>query len=431
MTSTMGTGTANAQQAAAQAAIQQYLAIAPEKYWAVIGTVPAGGTGGSAANVVWQQQLPIIPSFCSGIDYTITLPVQLILAATTGSATVSPFAPYSAVQQQLTIGGAPPWPQMELFPWYLDQVMHHINFDPNYPGYGNNEGYFASITDQGPTPNVIGGSGSLNPGATVTNVTGSPTTTQYSWTFKVHQQLKRKRQLLWGCVPFGDPENRPNNNMQISPLIGTTPESALFVNAVGGATVATIGSGGATIIARYSLLYIDLLPPGVGSAPQPTVGYGLQVVPFSSASFASGVLQPITHRTAMLYTSIHQCLINGELPVQADYFGLWDDQDVQSSRYNYDASQNTMQEYFDKYHRTYRHYPLKGVYTIDMEGGAFPEVPSVTPLDSVMSPDQSYATTFGVPVTPAMTTTSRLPSGVTASNPYIRDYDFGIVRVPY
>lgn len=119
------------------------------------------------------------------------------------------------------------------------------------------------------------------------------------------------------------------------------------------------------------------------------------------------------------------------MPVQADYFGLWDDQDQQSSRWNYDLSQNTFQGYFDKFHRTYRHYPLLGQYVCDFEGGAFPEIPSVTPIDAVMSPDASYAETFGVPVTPAMTTSIRLPSGVTATNLYIRTYAFGLVRVPY
>lgn len=429
---TANTGTGGTQAAAAAAAIKSYLSIAPTKVWAVIGTVTGGGNGGSSANVVWQQQLPIIPSFASGVDYTITLPVALTLGATTGAATLSKFAPYSAVQEQLTIGGAAPWPQTELTPWYLDQVMHHVNYDPNYPGYGNNEGYFASILDEGPTPNQIGGSGSLNPGTTVTNVTGSPVTTNYLFTFKVRQQWQRKRQLLWGAVPFGDPENRPNNTMQVSPLVGQNPEQNLFTAGVlATAVIGYTAVPNATITARYTLRYVDMLPPGVASAPQPTVGYGVQMVPWSVTAIAAGVLQPITHRTAMLYTAIHHILVNGQVPVEADYFGLWDDQDVQSSKWNYDASQNTFQYYFDEYQRVYRHYPILGVYTADLEGGVFPEVPTVTPYDAVMSPDASYAQTFGIPVTPAMTTTVRLPSGDSASNPYIRVYDFGIVRVPY
>lgn len=426
-----GSGTAQNQQQAAVAAIKNYLMIAPTKYWATTGTTPGSNGGGSAATVTWAQQLPIVPSFCTGVDYTITLPVTLTLGASTGSATLSNFAPYSAVQEQLTIGGAPPWPQTELTPWYLDQIVHSINYDPAYPGLGNDAGWFATVLDQGPTPNVIGGSGSLSPGTTVTNVTTAATNTNYTWTFKVRQQWQRKRQLLWGAVPFGDPENRPYNQLQISPLLGSNPEQNLFTAAAGSGTAVNLQSAGATIVARYSLAYVDLLPPGMTAPPQPTVGYGLQMVPFSTTGIASGIINPITHRTAMLYTSIHQILVNNQLPIQADYFGLWDDQDQQSSRWNYDSSQNTFQTYFDKFQRTYRRYPFKGQYLCDFESGEFPEIPSVTPLDAVMSPDSSYAETFGVPVTPAMTTSIRIPSSVTAVNPYIRSYAFGLVRVPY
>lgn len=430
-----GSGTQQSQQQAALAAIKNYLMIAPTKYWATTGSTAAVAN----AQVNWVQQLPIIPSFCTGVDYTIVLPVTLTLGATTGAATLSYFAPYSAVQQQTTVGGAPPWPQTELTPWYMDEVLHRINYDPNYPGYGNNASYWATITDQGVTPNKIGGSGSLNPGAQVTNVTGSPTNTNYTWTFKIRQQYQRKRQLLWGAIPFGDPENRPFNSMQVGTLLGINPEQNLFTGASGTGTACVLQSQGMSVTARYSLAYVDLLPPGMTAPPQPSVGYGLQMVPFSTTGLSAGVINPITHRTAMLYTSIHQLLINTvtlntfatQLPVQADYFGLWDDQDQQSSRWNYDNSQNTFQAYFDKFQRTYRHYPLVGQYVCDFEGGSFPEIPSVTPLDAVMSPDSSYAQTFGVPVTPAMTTSIRLPGTATANNCYIRTYAFGLVRVPY
>lgn len=429
-------GTAGSAQAAAAAAINSFLAIAPRKWTSIVGSV-TGGSGGSNGAVVWQQQLPIVPAFCTAIDYNVTLPVTLTLGignVTTTGVTVSPFAPYSAIGNQVTLGGAPPWPMTELTPWYLDHINKHINFDPNYPGYGNNEGYFASILDLGPTPNVIGGSGSLNPGASVTNTTSGATNTNYSWTFKVRQQLQRKKHLLWGAIPFGDPENRPYNLTQVNNLLGITPESSLFVNSIGptgGSTNSAVINGSATVKASYELAYIDLLPPGVTSAPKPRVGYALQMVAFNTTGINAGTINPITHRTAQIFTSIQHLLINGQLPIQADYFALWDDQDQQSARWAYDAGVNTMTEYFDHFHRNYRHYPLKGQYLVDMEGGAFPEVPSLTPYDALMSPDASYAATFGVPVTPAMTTALRIPSTVTANVPYIKTYDIGLVKVPY
>ena len=430
---TMGSGTQASAAQAALAAINNFLSVAPRKYTAILGTVASGSAGGATANAVWQQQIPIVPAFCTAVDYNVTLPVTLTLgtANPAAQATLSPFAPYSAIANQLTLGGAPPWPLTELTPWYLDQVAHHINFDPDYPGLGNDSGIFATIVDQGPTPNQIGGAGSLTPGTTVTNASTSATASStYTFTFKVRQQLQRKRQLLWGAIPFGDPENRPYNLTQILPLIGSNPEQTLFVNATGAGTACVLEAQ-VTIKATYELAYIDLLPPSITSVPNPQVGYGLQLVQFSTTGLAAGTVQPVTHRTAMIYTSIHQLLVNNELPVQADYFGLWDDQDVQSSRWNFDAQVNTFTEYFDDFHRRYRRYPSKGQYLADFEGGLFPEIPSVTPYDALMSPDASYAAAFGVPVTPAMTTAIRLPSTVTATGPYVRTYSFGLVRVPY
>lgn len=432
--------TPNSQANAAAAALNSFLGIAPKKFYTIIGTIPTGSAGGSTANVSWQQQIPIIPAFCTAVDYNITLPVTVNFAAG-GTAMLSPYAPYSAFANQITLGGAPPWPLTELTPWYLDQTEHKINYDPDYPGLGNAAAPFGNvgatypalnaslpgISDQGPTPNAIGGAGSIFPGVVVTGAAPA----NYTWTFKLRMQLQRKRHLLWGAIPFGDPENRPNNITQLYPLAGTLPEQSLFINTANLTASGIQTNGTVTVKATYELAYIDLLPPNMQSAPNPAVGFGLQLVTSSPTGMAAGALFPITHRTAMIYTAIHHLLINGQQPLRADYFGLWDDQDQQSARWSFDASANTLMEYFDQYQRRYRRYPLVGQYSVPMDDGEFPEVPSVTPYDALMSPDQSYANTFGVPVTPAMTTALRIPSGTVLSSPYIRNYEYGLVRVPY
>jgi hypothetical protein len=91
--------------------INSYLKYAATKPYAILGSVPAGSAGGSNANVNWQQQIPIIPAYCTAVEFQVNLPVTLTLPAS-GTATLSPFAPYSAVLNQLTIAGAPPWPLM-------------------------------------------------------------------------------------------------------------------------------------------------------------------------------------------------------------------------------------------------------------------------------------------------------------------------------
>src|SRR5208282_5876512 len=112
MTSTMGSGTQASAAAAATAAINSFLSVAPTKYTAILGTVAggAGVTGGSTATVVWQQQIPIVPAFCTAIDYDVFLPLTVSQVTTPGNAIVSPYFPYSALSNQITLGGAPPWP---------------------------------------------------------------------------------------------------------------------------------------------------------------------------------------------------------------------------------------------------------------------------------------------------------------------------------
>lgn len=420
--------TPTSQASAAANAIKNFLAVAPKKYYAITGTVASGLAGGSTSDVVFQREIPIIPAFCTALDYEITIPVALTLGATTGAATLSPLAPYSAVANQLTLGGAPPWPLTELVPWYLEGLTKHTNYDPAYPGLGDNSSYFSSTLDQGPNPTVIGGTGSLNPGASVTNTTSAAVTTDYTWTFKLRQQFQVKRHLMWGAIPFGDPENRPSNVTQLYPLVGSLPEQSLFVN---GTLATAVTNGSASITATYELAYIDLLPSTMTSTPQPTVGYGLQLTAASTGITQAGALQQFTHRTSMLYESIHHILVNDGLPVRADYFGLWDTQDQQNARWAYDAQNNTFGEWFTKLQMIYRRYFPTGHYFVDMTGGVFPEIPSVTPYDAMMSPSQSYAEAFGVPVTPAMTTALRIPSGTTISGAYARSYSFGLVNTPY
>ena len=436
-----------------------FLTNAPRKFYTVQGTVPVGSGAGNA-QVTWNQQVPIIPAYCVNVHLQIQQQLKVVFAANGDKCYISPFAPYSGWNNQLTLGGAPPWAPTELTPWYLDDIACRTNYDPSYPGLGGANSGFPStnfllnILDLGLSGwvNTIGSAApavsltaasttdNLNPGVTVTNTSGGVNAALIiNANFTVQMRLQRKRHLLWGAIPFGDPENRPNNIMQLLQLVGTNPEQCMFVSPSTNSAplVATLNTQ-ATVNAVYELAYIDLLPQGV-QIPEPTVGFGLQLTASTTSGLAAGAYSTVTHRTAQAYTGIHQLLMDGGAggthtfpqPIQADYSGLWDDQDPQSARVQFDKTTNTFQMYFDMWHRHKRTYPLKGQYTWDFENGVFPEIPSVDPYDAIMTPDAVYAQAFGVPVTPAMTTALRIPAGTTTVNPYIRTYSFGLVKVPY
>ena len=436
-----------------------FLKNAPKKYYTVQGSVPVG-SGATAAQVTWQQQVPIIPAYCTSMYLNIQQVIDVTVAANSDHVYISPFAPYSGWNNQITLGGAPPWPPTELTPWYLDTIKSKTNFDPSSPGLaGVNSGYpttnfFNAILDLGQAGwiNTIGSAApavslvaatttdNLNPGAYVVNTSGGVNAVlRITANFNLQFKFQRKRHLLWGAIPFGDPENRPNNLMQMLPLVGTNPEKCMFVSpAANTAPVTAVLHAAATVNATYELQYVDLLPQGV-QVPEPTVGFGLQLTVGSTSGMTAGTWALVTHRTAQAYTTIHHLLINGGVgttpayptPIQADYFGLWDDQDFQSARWQFDKQQNTFNQYFQNLHNVNRRYYNVGHYVADFENGVFPEIPSVDPYDAIMSPDATYAQAFGVPVTPAMTTALRIPAGTTTVNPYIVTYAFGLVKVPY
>jgi hypothetical protein len=436
-----------------------FLQNAPRKYYAIQGTVPTG-SGGAATQVTWQQPPPIIPAYCTKISINIQQVIKLVFAANGDHAYISPYAPYSGWNNQITLGGAPPWAATELTPWYLDDIACRIDYDLAYPGLGGaNSGFpatnfLANVLDLGqagwittigsaaPAISLTAASTSdnINPGAYIANTSGGTNAVLLlTANFTVEMRLQRKRHLLWGAIPMGDPENRPNNLMQLLPIVGTNPEQCIVVSppANSAAIVGTLNAQ-ATVTCVYELAYIDLLPGNV-QVPEPTVGFGLQLTAATVTGLAAGTYGTITHRTAQAYTAIHHILVNGGTgatpayakPIQGSYFGLWDDQDPQSARWQFDTTQNTFQEYFAKYERDKRRPPLIGQYLADFENGVLPEIPSVDPYDAIMSPDATYAAAFGVPVTPAMTTVVRVPTGVTAVNAYVRYYAFGLVKVPY
>jgi len=445
--------------AAAAGSPGSFLQNAPRKFYSIQGTVPSG-SGGASAQVTWNQQVPIIPAYCTRILLNFQQEFEVTFATNGDKCFISPYAPYSGWNNQLTLGGAPPWPPTELTPWYLDDLVCRTDYDPSYPGLGGaNSGFpgtnfLVNILDLGLVGwiNTIGSAvpaasltaasttDNLNPGLLVTNTSGGASAVLHLFAnFSLEMRMQRKRHLLWGAIPFGDPENRPNNLMQLLPTVGTQPEQCMFVSPVANsAPITAVLQGSATVTATYELAYIDLLPSGV-QVPEPTVGFGLQLTASTTTQIAAGAYAITTHRTAQAYTAIHHLLINGgsgatppyPTPIQADYFALWDDQDSQSARWSFDATTWTFQQYFDQYFRQKRRYPIIGQYTADFENGVFPEIPSVDPYDAVMSPDATYAQAFGIPVTPAMTTALRIPGGVTAVNPYIRVYAFGLVKVPY
>ncbi len=401
--------------------VGEFLKIAAYRDIVIQGSVPSGAVGGGSSNVTWQDVIPTVPGILSEIEYQITFSSTVTIGTSGQSVTVSPFAPFSAWGNQITLGGAPPWALTEFTPWYFDDITDSQNSDPAYPGLGNNA-----------SPNLDEGPSSINygtpPGTVHTATTANQSFTD-TFTFVLRQKMQQKRNMLFGAIPMGDPENKIRNITQLLPLVGNTPEQNLYVNA--GASVTAALASAATVNAVYHVRYIDLLPATDSKIPLPAIKFGVQLNANTSDVANAGQQYKYYHRDSMAMLKIMSLLINNQGMQRADYWSVWDTQEQKSSRWEYDASQNSFQSYFSNFHKTYKRYPPKGLYIADFVSGENPDVPGVTPYNAIMTPDANYANAFDVAVTPAMTTTIRVPAGTGMVNGYQRVYTKGLVGVAY
>lgn len=433
----MPSATAPQQANSAASQIATFLQYARTRpYPTVSGSIPSGSAGGSASSQVsWTPaDIPDVAAYCEYIDLYCNLAIQLTVPAS-GSVQVSPYAPYSALQNYFTVAGQSQWEYMSGAPFWLDELTSYEWFDPamSYPtAYGTISGQWDNGSSQTTGtqwyPN-IDGSGAFKPGATISNTTGSSANYTGTLQFRIRVRLRRRQANLSGMVPLGDPENRPQLFAQLSALVGTKPADCLFVSATSGVTAVLSAAGSVWAVFRSKSL--DLLPPNVAT-PTPAVGMALQINTVGSTPITqAGTIIRVPHRTAMIYDKIFHCLYNNQVAQAADYFGTWTTDDQQTARWYYDAAENSYQELFETYHDAYKRYFPVGCLIADYYSGDRPEFPAATPYKGEMSPDSGYAALAGVRVTPAMNTAFRIPSGTTLTSPGIQVYEFGLVTCTY
>lgn len=402
-----------------------FLKWARTREYPLSGLVPTGAAGGTpASNVAFSDQIPTVPAYAKSVTFEVTLPIALTVPATS-SVKVSPYFPYSAMLMGLTLAGSPPWDIISLVPWYLDEATASRSFDQAASGVVPDAE--AAQADSGP---FVYSDGGFVPGATITNATGAPVVTNGTVTFRCRTRLQRNPRLMFGCIPLGDPENRPKLNMQLAALVGPSPELNAFQDTASAGVTAVL-SGPATVTAIIEGLSLDVLPEDVGTIPEPVVGMGLAVTYSTQTQASAGQFIKVKHSAAMLYEKIFHLLVNGEVGQRADYFGNWLTGEQQSARWEFDATQGTFNQFYEQVLQRYRRYFPKGCYILDQVGGFDPDDPARDLYEAQQTPDTGYAEEFDLPATPAWTTTLRIPAGTGIVGAYVAVYEFGMVNVPY
>lgn len=406
-----------------QANLAYFLRYARTREIPLTGTLPNGAAGGTpASNVSFSSQIPTVPAWATAMVIECTLPISLTVPANK-TANVSPYFPYSAAMMQLKLAGSPPWDQLSLVPWWLDELTSTRFFDPTNKGPSSE----AAQQDAGP---FVYSNGGFVPGGTIAGGTAGSTTTG-TVTFRTVVRLQRKPNLLFGAVPLGDPENRPQVIMQLNALVGPNPEANAFQDVAGGSGITAQLSAAGTVNVIFVAKSLDILPPGLQNIPTPTVGMGLAVNYGTQTQATAGQFIKTPHNAAMLYEKIFSLLINNAQGQRADYIGNWLTGEQQSARDEYDATQGTLNAYYERLQRRYHRFFPTGAYILDLISGDDPDNPARTPYEGQQTPDTGYAQEFGIPATPAWTTALRVAAGTGMTNCYEAFYEFGWVNVPY
>lgn len=382
------------------------------------GTLGSGSAGGKFA---FGQPIPTANKYIKGIWALVTLPITVTLPNTT-SATVSPYAPFSAVASSFSINGKYFWSNVEGLAFHLDEITSERDFDPSFSGLGGNGGNNYT--------SLIYNMGGLTPGQVLNNTSGATTNTNYTLTFAIYHKLQRYRHKPFGLVPAGDPENVPLFDFYVNQLVGQQPEQNLFVNAGAGVTVVT--NGAATVQVVYPEWDIPFLPNGGQQVPQPVVGFGLQINATKTPITLAGTPIPVPHRLAMIYEKIMHVGINNQAVKDFDRFEFDTEQSEDSFVWRYQTSDAS--RYFYEYHnlQKYGRYLPGGVVIADLQGGDYPTIPSESPQILQVTPSIDYAAALpGLQVLPAMQTQVEMPAGTALTSAYARNYSIGLVTVGY
>jgi hypothetical protein len=453
----------NAQQPSPQEITYNWLRYARDDFTSMQnGTFPVSSSGSQSARANWDVTTPANPFWAWAIGMQFNLTLTLTIPAS-GSVVISPFFPYSLIGVQLTIGGGQAIQPMSLVPFWLDMLTSRREYDEVAYGPAQGINQYSSAATLGamqsalslpnwewdgsditesagsmpPLEIVDSSSNKYYPGQTITNSGTASETLTLTVKFRAWMQLGRKlygRQIedLTGCVPLGDPANRPTLYVNINPILGNQPEAVGFTNATSNVTCVTHASTPSTANICWVSKALDQLPDGVNlgtpkvlSAIEWNTNGGLAIP--NAGQFVNLIFD-----TAMVYNKRFHVLVNNQAPISADYFGVWYSENQANARWAFDATLNNMQEYYRTKHlRPYGRYLPRGIFVADLVGGEFPEFPRETPYRGEIVTSTTLAALTRLKPYPNAQTTIRIPSGTSLTSAYCTTFSLGTVPVSY
>lgn len=369
----------------------------PAQFWHTYGkprNYPRSLSYSSGSSTLTAADLNDVTGYGDFAD--IFLQYSLSVAIPAGKqAKISPYFPFNLVRVTNDVGG--------VVQQGVDSYVHYIEMltrkndgsDPGYVGEGGSATNDVStdLWDLSASPGSLIGSATSTAAQTVA-------LTANFWFRYYFRQDPVDVLTAYGYMPYGSETFRPHLNFSLpANWTGTDPWANPVLNN-GTTPVVTVTSIAGTV--NWHALNIPFLPYGFsGSVPNLTVGMARFTAADSVPITGVGSLIPIRHRVAMVYHKIIHCVYVNSAADTADVTDFELDANAASDGIIWQFNDANLLSYHSVNLRRYGRLLPSGVLVADMQSGQLPDQQLGSEL---MTPDQSLAQAFALPLTPTMQT---------------------------
>ena len=355
-----------------------------------------------------------VSGYARYIDFFIsgTLTVTLAAGAT---ATLSNYYPFNLLDVQNSVGGVVQQ-GFKTYLHYLEMLTRQEDGgDPAYVGEGGagSNDVSSAIWDLSHSPGSTIGSSSSTATQTVT--------VTFTYWFRFYfQQNPVDKNTMYGEMPLGSPTFRPKITLtQPKDLVSNDPWLSPVVYTGTDSVTATLS--GITGTAVWMANNIPVLPvdvngkanPAIPANMVPTIGMARFTATDVPTSVALGTVNRFNHRVAMVYHKIFHNVVVSSAPNTAKVtnFQLATNSANDGIIWQYDDP--NLASYHVRNLRKYGRYLPSGVLVADFQSGHLAKSQEGSEF---MTPDQTLATQFNLPLTPTMQTGITLATSATPAS---------------
>ena len=411
------------------------MSLTTEQFWNMYGRPKLYNRSisqSASGSTLTIEPITEVSGYARYADFFISTDLNVKLPAG-DTATLSEYFPFNLLDVKNSVGGVVQQ-GYKTYNHYLEMLTREENGgDPAYVGEGGAGGndVSSSIWDLSNNPGSSIGSSSSTASQSVT------VNAKYWFRF-YFQQNPVDKNSMYGCMPLGSPTFRPQLTLSIpDSLVSNNPWLSPVVYTGSGSVSATISNTTGTVV--WMANNIPVLPVDVNGKPNPNIPANM-VPTIGMARFTAthipdgvplGASIPFNHRVAMIYHKIfHNVVVNSKANttnVQKFYLSTNGADDGVIWKYD----DPNLASYHVRNLRKYGRYLPSGVLVADFQSGHLAKSQEGSEF---MTPDQTLAAAFNLPLTPTMQTGIQLASSASPGSGavnFISQDSIGLQNVSY